>query len=344
MFRALLERTDAPRVKLELARALYLQQRRLEARALFRTVLLDRALPWQVRDNIEAYLREIDEAEGYLRFSVSLVSDSNPRNITNQREFTIGGIRLSFVPPTDNEKVTGLRYTVQALQPVSPGGRLAAYFSGALADFTGSALDRSTIDAGLARDVGADGGTRIKAGIEAGTFGGSRLYDFPYVGLSQLLSQSATHRASGELKLGRVHFPDYRYLDAVHASMAASLERGLTPSVAMSAHASVEFSEAREKPYTYYGWALGPGLTWYLAEPAVALRTTLSYGIRRYAAVDPLFGEPRSDAKAGMEFSLRSKQWRWMNLRPALVLSFEENRSSIEFYGYKKANVSISME
>jgi len=123
-FRELTRKTDSPRVKLELARTMFLLGRYSESRLLFKQVLLDPDVPWRVRDNVEAFLRQIDEAEGYARFSLSIVSDSNPRNITSQREFTIGGFRLSFAPPADNKRVTGVRYGIQAMYPIQRENRV----------------------------------------------------------------------------------------------------------------------------------------------------------------------------------------------------------------------------
>jgi hypothetical protein len=344
IFRALLSKTDSPRIKLELARALFHLKQYRESRTLFREVSLDSDMPWQVRDNIESFIREIDSIEGYLKFSVSLVSDSNPRNITSQREFTIGGFRLTFQPPPDSKRVTGLRYSAQALQPILQEGRLAGYFAGSFLDYPGSSLDRLTVDAGLIRDLSASGLTRIKAGIESGTFGDKRLYDFPYVGLLQVLSHSVSHRVAGELKAGRVNFPDYGYLDATYASAMLSGLKAISQTVAVSASGALEHSDAYEKPYSYYGMSISPGMTWFLSEPAVLLKAGVSFGTRRYAEVDPFFGEQRSDEKMSLDFSVRNKRWRWMNLSPVVAFSVEKNRSNIDFYEYRKANVSIAFE
>src|ERR1044072_604329 len=91
IFRELTQKNENPRVKLDLARALFYLKQYRESRRLFKAVLLEPELPWRVHDNIEAFLRSIDEVDGYARFALSVVSDSNPRNITQERQFTIGG-------------------------------------------------------------------------------------------------------------------------------------------------------------------------------------------------------------------------------------------------------------
>jgi tetratricopeptide (TPR) repeat protein len=343
-FRAVLESTGAPRVKLELARALFHQKKYDESRALFEQVLADPDLPWQVRDNIEAFIRAIEKAQGYLKFAISLVTDSNPRSLNGQREFTIAGLPLTFRPPADNKRVTGLRYAVQGFQPLLPEQRLSGYFTGSYIDYPGSSLDRLTVDFGAAKVLDDADGLSVRAGLEAGSFGDQRLYGFPYVaGLATLL-QGPRHRVSGEVKLGRVNFTDYPHLDATYKSATVSAIRPLSGHDALSLNTTFEHSKAAERPYSYYGLSVGPGITWLLAKPALQMTTELGLSLRRYAATDPFFGEQRADRKARLDLTARSKQWRWMNYRPALTVSFERNRSNIDFYGYRKVNLSMALE
>src|SRR5258708_3741688 len=198
--RELRKRSDTARLRLELARALFYHQDYREARALFREVLLDPDTPWRVRDNIEVFLRDIDNLEGYLRLAASVVHDSNPRNISTQREFTIGGFRLTYVPPADNKAVTGLRYTAQAFQPLSQAARVGAYFTGSYLDYPGISLDRLTIDTGLSKSA-LEGLASAKLGVEAGTFRNQRPYQFPYVAPEYAFTPPPSPQLVGGLKL-----------------------------------------------------------------------------------------------------------------------------------------------
>jgi hypothetical protein len=343
IFRAVLRRTDSPRVKLELARTLFYLGEYRESRDLFKSVMLEPELPWRVRDNIEAFLRAIDDVEGYVRFSASIVSDSNPRNITSERQFTVGGIRLTFEPPADNKRVTGLRYAVRAHQPLVRESGLAGYFTGSYLDYPASSLDRLTVDAGLSKNLLTTSGA-VRAGMEAGTFGGRALYEFPYLELAQRLSQSQLHRIDGALKGGRIQFPHFHYLDANYGSATLSAARGISQTIAASMAGTLEASDARERPYAYYGVTLEPGTSLLFMEPAVLIKANLPFGLRQYGAQDPLFGIRRRDRKVALEMSARRKEWRWMDFTPALVVSLEHNRSNIDFYGYRKANLSVVPE
>ncbi len=341
--RALLKTSDTARIRLELARALFYQQYYREGRALFREVLLDPETPWRVRDNIEAFLRDIDNIEGYLRVAASVVRDSNPRNISSQREFTIGGFRLTYVPPADNKPVTGLRYTAQAFQPVSQAARVGVYLTGSYLDYPGISLDRVTIDTGLSKGV-LEGLASAKIGVEAGTFGNKRLYEFPYVAAEYAFARSPSQQLIGGLKLGKVKFPDFGYLDARYASATLSAQKTIPERTLVSARGTVERSDTYEPPYSYDGVALGLGLTHLFSLRPILLAGSLALARRRYQAVDPFFGEQRFDRKTNLEFVVQNKEWRWRNLKPALVFGTEQNRSNIDFFSYRKANISIAIE
>lgn len=340
-FREMLEVTGSPRVKLELAHALFLQGKYDEAKVLFKEVSLRADTPWRVRDNIALFVREIEERTGYLKFDLTVVSDSNPGNLARQKEFSIGDLQVT--PTEAPKRLTGLRYSAQAWQPLEPIGG-AGYLTASYIDYPTEEFDRLTVDVGLAKNLVTSGRVRGKAGLEFGTSDGSGLYQFPYVGLDAVLSQSEAYRLAGELKLGKVRLSDFDYLNATYRSGALSLRRELSPSVAGTIRAAVEGSRAAEQPYTYYGWDLAPGVSTFWPETTFLLGATLSFGRRKYAEADPLFGRRREDEKTRVEVTLGNKKWRWRDSYVALVASLEENHSNIEFFAYQKTNLSVVIE
>lgn len=342
ILRAMLERTDSPRVRLELARVLYLEGRDAEARALFKEVSMRSDTPWRVRDNIAPFVRSIEERSGYLKLGMTVVSDSNPRNLAPQEEFTIGNLRVT--PTEAPEKVTGLRYSVQGWMPAHGSSDSGGYLSASYTDYPGRQLDRITADLGLLKALSPSGRVRVKAGVEFGTFGGKRLYHFPYVALDSILKQTEKARFTGELKVGKVKFADFGYLDANYLSVSASVRKALSAAAATSLGATLEHSSAREDPYSYSGWQLGPGVDLFWPSSLYMVGARASLGGRRYAGVDPLFGERRSDTTTRLEMSLGNKRWRWRDSRVSLVGSLERNRSNIGFYSYRKFNLSVVVE
>ena len=342
ILRGMLRRTDSARVRLELARVLYLEGKDAEAKALFKEVSMRSDTPWRVRDNIAPFVRSIEERSGYLKLGVTVVSDSNPRNLAPQEEFTIGNLRVT--PTEAPKKVTGLRYSLQGWKPFHGSPDAGAYLSASYADYPGRQLDRITADVGLLRALSSSGRVRGKAGVEFGTFGGKRLYHFPYLALDSILKQTGTARLTGELKLGKVKFPDFGYLDANYLSASASVRKAVSATAATSLSATLERSNAREEPYSYSGWQVGPGVDLFWPGSLYMVGARAALGGRRYEAVDPLFGERRSDTTTRLEMSLANKRWRWRDNRISLVASLERNRSNIGFYSYRKFNLSVVVE
>ena len=279
IFRELLRVTGSPRVKLELARTLYLQVKYEEAKTLFQEVSTQSDTPWRVRDNIEHFVRQIEERTGYLKLGMTIVSDSNPRNLAAQKEFSIGGLRVT--PTEAPKKVTGLRYSAQAWKPISEPVRLAGYVTASYVDYPNQDLDRLTVDAGVAKNLTDSGRIRGKAGIELGTFNGKRLYQFPYLGLDSVLAETETSRLTGELKVGKVSFPDFGYLDATNTSAAMSARKAVSQIATVSLSGTIEGSSARERPYSYYGWEVGPGIDTFWPDSTYLVGARAAFGSRK---------------------------------------------------------------
>lgn len=340
MFREILASTHSPRVTLELARNLFLQAKYAEAKALFKVVSQHSDTPWRVRDNIALFVREIEERTGYLKFGLTVVSDSNPGNLARQQEFSIGDLQVA--PSAGPEKIMGLRYSAQGWLPIERFG--AAYLAASYVDYPTQEFDRLTVDAGLSRNLVQSGRVRGKAGLEFGTLAGKSLYQFPYIGLDSVLAQSESYRLAMELKLGRVLFADFEYLDATYTSSALSLRRELSPNVAGTLRAAVEGSRAEEQPYSYYGWDLGPGISTFWPRSTFLLGANVSWGSRKYADVDPFFGRRREDERTRAELTVGNKKWRLRDSYVVLVASAEENRSTIGLFAYTKTNLSVVVE
>lgn len=340
IFRELHQRAPTPRVKLELARALYAQAKLDEAKALFRQVSENTDTPWRVRDNVERFVADIEERTGYLKWAVSVVSDSNPKSLSRQKEFAIGDFRVT---PTEAPKhMWGMRYSAQGWQSLS--FVTGAYFTGSYVDFPGREIDRFTLDGGVVQNLVESGRIRGKTGLEFGAFADKRLYHYPYVGADAVLVQDPAYRVTGEVKVGKTRFPDYSYLNATTSNASISGTYNVSASVAATLRGALEHSHAAEPAYSYRGGDFTPGVNFFLPESLYTVVASGSIGARKYAEVDPLFGQVRKDARSRFEVRLGNKDWRWRSNYVSLVASVEETRSSIEFYSYRKTNVSVVIE
>ena len=123
------------------------------------------------------------------------------------------------------------------------------------------------------------------------------------------------------------------------ASLTALSERALA-----SARLTLEHSDAYEHAYSYNGIAFTPGMSYLVAAPPILLSANLGLARRDYAGPDPFFGIVRVDRRQTLELRVQHKEWRWRNAKPSLIFWVEENRSNIDFYSYRKVNLSIVVE
>ncbi|HMM46395.1 MAG TPA: porin family protein [Thiobacillaceae bacterium] len=344
IFEPLLAETGSPRVKLELARALFLLGQYERSERLFREVLAQPDLPWRVGENIRAYLDEIDMATGYVRFSLGIVSDSNPRNFTSSREVMIGGQTLTVVPPEDNRSVHGVRLSVRGYRPLDEQHRTTAFFTASYSDFPARTFDRLTGDAGVAQTVPGVRWLKAKAGFEGSRLGGETLYRFPYVGALAAMAPSDGYRLLGEFKFGRLQVPEMPYLDAHNLFLIGKLAHPPAFGLAFSNEVTLERSETRESPYSYRGGGLGGTVVW----PSAAwdARFTLygSVGLRRYDAIDPIFGDRRSDTRYVASLDLLRPSLRIRGYRPQIGVVYEKTDSTLDFYSFSKLGLRFQLE
>ena len=108
--------------------------------------------------------------------------------------------------------------------------------------------------------------------------------------------------------------------------------------------ATAEHSEAYEHAYSYDGIAMGPGIFYLFTDPPVLVGANVLFGMRRYGGIDPLFGVRREDHRLAVELTVQHKELRWQGMTPTFIVSLEQNRSDIDFYAYRKANVAIAIQ
>jgi hypothetical protein len=344
IFEQLLAETGSPRVKLELARALYMLEDYERSEQLFREVLALPELPWRVGENIRVYLDEIDMATGYIRFGVGLVSDSNPRNFTNSREVFIGGQTLKVVEPVDNDQVYGVRLSVRGYRPLDEKRRTTAFFTASYSDFPYHTFDRLTGDVGLAQAVPGVPWLKAKAGFEGARLGGDTLYRFPYVGALAAMAPSEGYRLMTEFKFGRLQVPQMPSLDSHNLFLIGKLAYPPALGLAFSNEATLERAEADAASDSYRGGSLGGTVVW--PSDAWDTRFTLygSAGTRNYQGMDPFFGDRRRDTRYVASLDLLRPSLRIRGYRPQIGVMYEKTESTLDFYSFSKLGLRFQFE
>ncbi len=343
IFESLVEKTKSPRVQLELARALFLDRRYRTSREVFEDVLQEPDLPWSVQENILLYLDAIDSALGFIKFGVSLVSDSNPRNFTDSRQIVIGGQPLKIVPPDDNDTIYGIRYAVSAARAITETASLSGYLDASYSDFSGGDFDRWGTDCGLYISPRRLANFKFKAGLEESFYDKQHLYEFPYVGMIYIPQPLYQFNLNSEFKLGRLRVPNADYLDASNVSLTTNISRRASSKLYTSGYIYLEKSQTKEDAYSYYGGALGLNVSFDVIYDW-RLKPFASVGKRVYNGADPFWGETRRDKRFMAGVTLKKINWKIFGYAPEVGISYEETNSNLDYYSYSKVGVIVQFD
>lgn len=335
IFKALSKETPSQRVRLELARAYFLDRQYELAGKTFEAVLADSSLPWGVRENVNRYLDLSDEAMGRVKFSLAIVSDSNPLNFTDHNQINIAGQTLTVSRPSRDDTVYGLQYGLNATKSFTDDASLVGYLNINVKDFESGDLDRWIVDTGVGLFPRRLRKFQARLGLEESFFGGDHHYHYPYVSMTYFPDPIEQFRFSTALKLAYLDVSGFDYLDAHIQTLDLRGSRILAGGMQLVGNLYGENAATDEQSYSYHGAGLGTTLSFPLVRSWGA-DVSASIGVRRYRDVDPFFGEQREDSTKRLSLVLHNQQWRFFDFTPEFGAAYERTDSNIEFFEYDK--------
>jgi len=341
IFEALYKKVPTARIRLELARACYLDRQYARARTLFQAILDAPELPWGVRENVQRYLDRIDESLGHISFSVAFISDSNPLNFTDHQQINIAGQTFNLVPPSNKDAAYGIQYSFNASRALSDDASLVGFLKVSFRDLEGGELDKWIIDAGIAAAPSEQPRLRGKLGLEQSIYGGRQLYRLPYASLTYIPDPVEQFRLSTEARVGYLDVEDFDYLDAHLQSIDLRAQKTLQSGSQLLGKLYLENAIAEQSAYSYRGAGAELDVSFPLFDSWGA-NGFASLGTRQYRAVDPFFGEQRDDVTQKIGLTLFNRSWKWQGMTPEFGLAYEQNQSNIDYYEYDKLTLVFS--
>lgn len=344
IFRALLTTDPALiRVRLELARALFLARDFEAARYHFEIALGERDLPETTRANILGFLRRITAQVSTFRVTAMLVPDTNANQATSANEINILGRTFTLNEDARARRAVGLALIGESRHAFGPEHRsfVRSYFEHRdyperRADFTyGQAsvghsvfLGQSTVSAELGPHASIYQGVRLYSG------GLWQITHFRPLTQRLLLSQSLLWR--------RLSYPRFEFLSGRQAWLTHELRYALDNVSALTGAVGVGANRAREAPYSYRAWEWRAG---YLRELTLGFIVELRIAGNRfdYDGELPLFGEVRHDRQRRFELDATRRDWSFYGFAPRLLLSFTSNRSNLPLYAYRRSYYGIGL-
>ena len=335
ILKELATKTSALRVRLELARVLFLNKKYSESRILFNSIL-EEELPLPVRQNIASFLKKIESLTGESRISFGFISDTNPRFSSSAREINLIFGKYVYNPEFRKRSDYGIGVTSRFPYSVTVDGKIRTDVSIVGRKFINGENDQVIISGGITFNLKNDPEINLVVNHESFSLGGDSIYNFPSISLlNNLKLFDSLFSIDTRMILGRVsytHSPDsggnltigsgvvsYNGLDKFLPSFGISYER---------------FYSEREY-LSFYGIGANAGFLYKISDNLISgLRGNSSQ--RFYQEFDPFFGISRMDQKSSLIGSIELRGDFLKALQPAIEIGFERNRSNIEIFSYRR--------
>lgn len=342
---ALVFAPNASRVRLELARAFYLDKDYENA---FRQFQRARAgnPPAGVVVVIDRYMAAIRQEKSWsYEFGIALAPDTNINNATSAREAEIFG--LPFELGEDARRKSGIGLNLGARAEYSPRVahrtrlRLGAaiqrreYGSGAFDDMvvavhagpraTAGRWDISLLGTGFRRWYG---GKRYEEGH------GARIEAIHYADARSAvtlgLSAQEIRNRRAPLQSGRSYL------------VATGAIRALTPASSASLRAGIERQEARARDLASWSWFGSAGYQRDLPG-GFSVQAEPRFVYSRFDAADPFFGLRRKDTHLELQLTLLNRRIVLSRFTPRISYTYARRRSSIDIYSFTQNRMQVGI-
>lgn len=339
IFRAMLIATpEAARVRLELARAYYLDHDYVNADRQFRLVRTGRHPP-EVLANIDQYLFAIRQEKNWSwSIKLALAPDSNLNAATSSHEVTLSG--LPFTLSDKARKRSGIGLSAEATVEFAPriakttrmrlglAAQRSEYAGGAFDDMAVAAhlgpklvsgrWDASLLATGFVRWYGGETLLRAAGGQIEATY-----YPSPRLSLSGVLSAQAIDHARDDAR------------DGAHYGLTLGLFRPLGTTSALAAKVAVNRFTAREPAHS--NWSLDLSAN-YMRELPHGFTIGFEPGLAtaRFDRALAVFGKARIDRSVSAELSLLNRHIVLSRFTPRVSYALTRQWSNISLYTFTR--------
>lgn len=336
-------RTKSPRVLLEGARVLYLAGEYEEAESLFKQVLALNP-PMMVRERVIVYLNNIANSRGRIEASFGLIRDTNPKAITNSRTLTILGQTFAYNPQFDTSPQWGMSYLLSGYKNFGPEKRWGAGFNVNGTKFQIKDFDRSGLEEYITYRLFDLPRLDIKASAEQYFFADKILYNMPSVSLKHITDGAAGKYWTNEIKNGWIDYPEYAYLNGIVKSYITTFGMPVAENIILGLEAGVDRTTAVDPAYAFKSRTVGLVANIFIPSEFIKAQVKYSHTSRQYDSPDPFFSEIRQDSKNGVFMNITKINWVFYGLVPSIDLGFENSKSNIELYSYRRVISNITFK
>jgi len=336
-FRQILGDVSTPRLKLELARSLYLTGRFREALALFREVYEAPGTPQAVRRNILPFMEEAELRILRVRFGARVVTDTNPSKVADGGTIYFNGIPLEYQPPARRRTSYGLEpwFSVEKLWQ----NGLLTKFYGSTRIFENSDLDTGHIQAAVAKEMSFAPGLFLQAAVDT-EISKDNSYVLPSIEVWKRfrLSDRAGVGIGGQIGYMKSE------IDVASGGFYRPYVFGdwtVMPNATLFATLSAEYLDSRNDFYTYVSPKANVGAT--LSFSGLDVTPQLTVTRTNFKEYDVFWGLKRQDTIWRPAIAVSWDGMEWNGIRPELNIFYEKRDSNVGIYKYSQIGGFINL-
>lgn len=338
IFEWLYAKTNSPRVKLEWARAAFLNKKYNVARKLFIEVLSSYQIPDSVRFNISIFLNEISRLGDYTDYSFSIVKDTNPFGSPEPQKIIIFGIPFDYTPPTQKETLNGLRMNFFHSKTLSNSGLWRV-----LMDLDGikyEGKNKSKVKANLAVEskLKANDNISYRLGKEILRLNDKNVLEQDFLSINYRKDKISAlfNKVEGEVKYSTNSFTYFPIANGSTNSINVAASTNLSDKAQLSLGIYLDKNFAKKDFLQYITNAYSVSLK--VFTPIISSNTQLSFSesTRRFHGVDDLFLIKRKDNGKTLSVKIQPYSVRVYGLYPAIEISSESTKSNIPINSFRK--------
>lgn len=337
--RRLAQTTPVPRVKLELARALYLSGKYREALALFRQVYDAEGTPQTVKRNILPFMEAAELRIVRVRYGMRMITDSNPSLVAEGGTIYFNGMPLQYQPPVAKKTAYGIEpwLTVEKLWH---GDILTKFYGSArLFKDNGNGLNAGRAQFAVARQVPSLPGLFVQAALDEQV--GRNAYTMPSVEAWKRFRLSDTASVGVGGQLGYIDLKVVRNASGAYYRPYVFGDWTVLPNATLFGGYSVERIDSRNTYYSYTNQKVIAGVALSIAR--FDITPQFAYSRADFREFDVFWGVTRNDTTVRPEIRLSSERFEWNGIRPEFSVFYERRDSNIDIFDYDQVGGSVNL-
>ncbi len=345
-FREILtNRPQEIRVRLELARALFLSGEDESARYHFEYVLATKP-PEGVQPTVQRFLDAIRARRGWqLHIGMGISPDTNINSAPSNESIRIGDLLFDLDPDSQKRSGIGLTWEAAALwrHPLSQNWQLVTRGIGNQRNYKGSVADDTIARTSLGLRWLRPGSATDLTALVGRRWLSSSPYNYEFgleLANEHRLLRNLSLRENAQL-LKRRYRNNFRANGYVFYT-AGALSFGLDPVSTMDLNLAFARTIANSGHFSSSSPSIAAGIQREF-KFGISARIGVRYAHTRYDSATALGGVRRNEKRTTFTLTLRKRDWNLFGLTPEISIDRERNLSNVEFYRYRRTQFNLGV-